>query len=217
MSGDQPAWIHSTLSAARFQRYLTAANGEHADALRLYRWNLDVSAAFYAPLHWLEIGLRNGVHERLREHFGSGQWWELVQLTGYGRRAVTKEHAKLKRQKQAGFTADDVVAKLSLGFWVSLTSKGRGYDRTLWVPALHGAFPRFRGPRRDLHERLSGLLELRNRIMHHEPIFHLDLPARRAEIYRVLDHLSPTLPEQAGRYDRVPMLWEQRPRDLCPR
>ncbi len=35
--------------------------------------------------------------------------------------------------------ADDLVTELSFGFWVSLIS--RTYDRPLWVPALHRAFP----------------------------------------------------------------------------
>ena len=78
-------------------------------------------------------------------------------------------------------TADRFVASMSLGFWVRLVGRGGSvnggrkadYDRTLWRPALHRAFPGH--PRREVQQRLDRLRQLRNRIAHHEPIFDRDL------------------------------------------
>ncbi|MFV0432427.1 MAG: hypothetical protein ACK5LO_00360 [Leucobacter sp.] len=77
---------------------------------------------------------------------------------------------------------DDLVAELSLGFWVGLFDHGRPHDRhldydkqlwQLWQPYLHRVFPH-RGEmrRRTLHGMLSDIRLFRNRCAHHEPIWH---------------------------------------------
>ncbi|RCW47209.1 hypothetical protein DFQ14_101555 [Halopolyspora algeriensis] len=99
---------------------------------------------------------------------------------------------------------DDIVAKLTLGFWISLLSRGRAYDRRFWVPVLHKAFPHYSGPRRPLHSELEDIRKLRNRIMHYEPIFEYDLHSYRAGIYRQLGHLSPVIADRVRPLDRIP-------------
>lgn len=47
------------LSTDRFGTYLAASDGEVARAVRLYSWNIEVSAALWGPFHILEITLRN--------------------------------------------------------------------------------------------------------------------------------------------------------------
>lgn len=207
MSAEHPGWINA-LSEARFRGYLKTAGGDVDVAARLYQWNLDVSAAFYSPLHWLEVTLRNALHEQLRAWCGRDDWWSAVPLRKKGPQLVHQAERNLAKEK-GSFTVDDVVAKLSLGFWVSLVS--RQYDRDLWRAALHKSFPHFRGPRGDLHEDLEAVRCLRNRIMHHEPIHHLDLLGHRERVYRVLRHLSAGLPGHAASADRIPEVWEQRP------
>jgi hypothetical protein len=66
-------------------------------------------------------------------------------------------------------------AKLTFGVWIALLR--RPYEMTLWRPALHGAFPGYRGPRSTLHEDLRNMGLLRNRIAHHEPVHHRHLAA----------------------------------------
>lgn len=107
------------------------------------------------------------------------------------------------------YTADDIVAELSFGFWVSLTSKT--YDRSLWVPYLHRAFPLYRGPRGRLHYDLQTMRLFRNRIMHHEPIHHRHLEADHQTILRLLGYLSPSLIDQLESYDQVVPTLGRRP------
>lgn len=208
MSSEQ-AWIRDTLSSPRFAPYLAKTGGDVVAALELYWWNVDVSAAFYTSLHCLEMALRNAVHQRLTVAYGRAGWWEVAPLGANGRRKVHDAVGKLSTRIRRS-TADDVVAELTLGFWVSMVSGA--YDRSLWVPHLHKAFPLFRGRRRQLHEDLHTVLLFRNRIMHHEPIHHRHLEADHATILRLLGYLSPVMVKQLETYDRVGAVLKLRPR-----
>jgi hypothetical protein len=148
-----------------------------------------------------ELALRNAMHAQLCSWFGRGDWWVQAPLDSNGRRAVSTAQELLLRRPGRSYTADDVVAKLTFGFWVSLLS--RGYDRELWVPALHRAFPYFTRRRRQLHADLLDVLDLRNRIMHYEPVHRRDLWGDHAKIYRLLGYISPKMVKELEARDRV--------------
>ncbi|MCI2417012.1 hypothetical protein MOQ72_06215 [Saccharopolyspora sp. K220] len=203
-----PEWVRTLLSESRFDRYLKAAGGEIDVAVRLYDWNVEVSAAFFGPLHWLEVSLRNALNHRLRHRYGQDDWWSAAPLTDNGRLKVSRARRKLGQQKVGQFSPDDVVAELTFGFWVSLLS--RVHDRMFWVPVLHKSFPNYAGSRHALHGDFMGMLDFRNRVMHHEPIFYLDLPEYHQRIYRLLGYLSPDAAEHAGRTDLITDVLERR-------
>ena len=209
-----PLWILDALSRPRFASYLTAVEGDAEAAMRLYWWNIEISSAFYGLLHCLEITLRNALHDQLRTHVGCVDWWRVAQLSNDGARKVAAAMRKLAQRGVRPISANDVVAELSFGFWVSLLSRGAAYDRKLWVPTLHNAFPHYTGPRQPLHENFVTMLLLRNRIMHHEPIHHRDLAADRAKIYRLLGYLSPAMAVELEALDRVPGVLARRG-DVC--
>ncbi|ANW19144.1 hypothetical protein [Streptomyces clavuligerus] len=196
-----PVWLIRAFSRPRLSRYVVAAQGDPRTAVRLYWWNIEACGALYGPLHCLELALRNALHDRLSEAYGRPDWWETAPLDHHGQRLVTDARRKCERRGTAP-TPDAVVAELSFGFWVSLLS--RRYDRGLWVPVLHKAFPLLDQPRKQLHDGLSSLVLLRNRIMHHEPVHHRDLAADHAKIYRMLGYLSPELVVEAKVMDRFP-------------
>ena len=214
MSSEPPAWVHSALSLPRFVPYIAAASGDTDMAVRLYWWNVEISGAFYGPLHCLGLGLRNALHRQLRTLFGRPDWWAGAPLTPSGLGMIAEVEAKLRRRGAARVTADDVVAGLSFGFWVALLSRGMAYDRSFWVPALHRAFPGYSGSRAALHDNLLAMVLLRNRIMHHEPIHHRDLRADHYKVYRILGYLSPDLAVVAKALDRVPDVLGRRA-DVC--
>lgn len=214
MSGDSAEWVLKTLSPARMTPYLAATADDVEAAFRVYQWNLAVCAAFYSPLHWLEVALRDAMHETLRDHFGRECWWEVASLDRNGWVKIHEAEAKLKKRldlEGRAMTADDIVASLTFGFWVSLVSRGAGYDRKLWVPALHRAFPNFSDRRRKLHDELNPVRHFRNRIMHYEPIFNRRLTDYHSHIYRLLGYLSITLKVETRQFDRVPQVLAQRP------
>ncbi|WP_327110538.1 hypothetical protein OHB12_22440 [Nocardia sp. NBC_01730] len=90
----EPDWIRDALSQARFAPYLAKTGGDIDTAIRLYWWNIDISAAFYTPLHCLELALRNAVHQRLTDEFKRQDWWGVAQLREPGLQMVTSARSK---------------------------------------------------------------------------------------------------------------------------
>lgn len=212
MTRDDLGWTHAAFSPARMTPYLTAARGDRPAAMRLYCWNIEVSAAFYGPLQFLEVTLRNASHAQLCRGFGREDWWTAARLTDRGRQSVEQARAKLDRLGVRHPSADAIVAELTFGFWVSLLS--RGADRYFWVPVLHRAFPGYSGPRRELHAEVYQVLEFRNRVMHHEPVHRRALEKDHERVFRLLGYLSPECAALAARLDRVPEVLARR-EDVC--
>ncbi|MFC4584483.1 hypothetical protein [Sphaerisporangium corydalis] len=204
-----PEWFGRTFSTPRFEPYLRASSGDATSAWRLYRWNIEVSEAFYGPLHCLEIGLRNAEHDRLRSRYGRADWWTVAPLRQHDSCKITKALEDLRRKGVRAPSADDVVAATTFGLWVSLLS--RAYDRHFWVPTLHRAFPHYSGGREPLRDNLQSMVLLRNRIMHHEPIHHRHLSADHAKIHRLLGYLQPPVSTWLKGFDRVPGILARRP------
>lgn len=211
-SVDLPDWIRRAFSVPRMRPYLAMTGENDRQAVALYWWNIEVSAAFYGPLHCLEIALRNALHDQLTITYGRTDWWASAPLTDHGLRLVRDAESKCRRRGLTPPTADDVVAELSFGFWVSLLSNNRGssYDRNLWHPTLHRAFPRYSGSRARLHEAFETMRLLRNRIMHHEPIHHRDLAADHRKLYRLLEAIDAVLAKEVRVLDRVPTVLSRR-------
>ncbi|MBP0455559.1 hypothetical protein J5Y04_39480 [Kitasatospora sp. RG8] len=204
--------MQRSLSEPRLGPYESAAGSREA-ALRLYWWNIEVSAAFYGPLHCLEVALRNALHGALTRRHGRADWWTVAPLDADGARLVAEAGAKCRRRiSRRQVTTDDVIAELSFGFWVKLLS--RRYDRTFWVPALNRAFARGAGRRDTLHRQFTTMMLLRNRISHHEPIHHRHLEADHETLCRLLAHLDADMAVEALRLDRVPTVLKQR-QDTC--
>jgi hypothetical protein len=194
-------WISKAFSEPRFAPYLANCDSDVAAALRLYMWNIGISTAFYPLLHLVEITLRNSLHRELGARFGRADWWSVAPLNEHGQRLVKQAQEKVSAPRSRQ-NADDLVTELTFGFWVGLVSKT--YDRALWVPALHQAFPHYRGRRDALHAELRQVLWLRNRVMHYEPVHLRDLKADHATIYRLFSYMSPDVAAAARRIDQVP-------------
>ncbi len=204
--------LYEALSGARMVFYLEACAGDRMAALRLHCWNTEVSEAFYGPLQYFEIGLRNALHGHLAKDLGREDWWNAPDATLHpeGVLLIEKCHRKIGNH-MATPAPDRVVAELPLGFWVGLLGRGKSYDEQLWRRCLHRAFPGFRGVRRDLYRSLDHARAFRNRIAHHEPVYYRDLDADHRSILRLIDYLSPSLSAQVAKYSRVPEVLARRP------
>ncbi|HZR55126.1 MAG TPA: hypothetical protein VFB06_37260 [Streptosporangiaceae bacterium] len=210
MSCQPPGWSTRVFAAPRLDRYQQAARSGGVHAFDLYRWNLQVSEAFYPALSCLEISLRNALHSQLRIRYGREDWWAVARLDGHDDAKVRQATDDLRaRQHTSVPCADGIVAELSLGFWVSLLS--RRYDRYLWVPALHRSFPGYHGRRERLHDSFDSVRRFRNRIMHHEPVHHRHLAADHQKIYRLLGYIEPLTVTWLMGFDRVPAVLAARP------
>jgi hypothetical protein len=177
------------LSLERWATYGCQAGGEYGAGARLYTWNVEVSGAFWGPIHLLEVTLRNAISARLSFLAGAECWWEGVRL--YHPQSFQLASAR-RRVVAAGreCSAGRVIAELGLGFWVGLLSNR--YHAALWVPSLAAAFP-YRPEvvrRGDIHADLESLRLLRNRIAHHEPIFGRDLERDHDAILQILSYVD---------------------------
>jgi hypothetical protein len=182
--------FEAAVSTARLATYRAVArDDEHA--WELYRWNLDLAAAFTPLACDVEVALRTCIHDQLTNHFSRTDWWAATNLvlddiTAETLASVVQRHQRKLAKGTVG--PGKVVADLMLGTWVMLLSRGGtsalgraiDYEANLWRPALRLGFAtgtftpngRPRRPTRDaVHQRASNFQRLRNRSAHHEPIF----------------------------------------------
>lgn len=83
------------------------------------------------------------------------------------------------------------------------------YDGTLWRSCLFRGFTENgRGMKRDrVHRRFNALRRFRNRIAHHEPIFHRDLPAVHGEVIEGIGWMSEDTSAWALHTSRFPAIF----------
>ncbi|MEU9859104.1 hypothetical protein [Streptomyces sp. NPDC047974] len=203
-------------SPDRLNPYLTACSGDLHAALALYRWNSEISAAFFESLGYLEVMLRNALDARLvarHAHRGSGDDWFTdlaVPLSVEARDDITKAQGRAARgSKGSPVPRGKVIAELGFGFWRFLLA--RQYKTTLW-PDLAGAFPL--APKRALYvveDPVKRLHAFRNRIAHHEGIWHLPLAKRWDDIQALLGFIGPAAADWVTDSSRIDDVLARRP------
>ena len=164
--------LEASITRKRLAKYLAATGDDLDKALQLYEENTRLSEAFYSPLQAVEVCLRNKLNVQLSGRFGS-DWFQNGQPGFHpDSEQMIVDALRDLQHKPLPTDPDDVVAELKFAFWVGLI--GPKYDSTLWRQCLHRAFL-VRKPRSVIHGRFNALRRFRNRIMHHEPIFHRPL------------------------------------------
>lgn len=163
-------------------------------ALRLYHWNTELSRAMYLPVQIWEVALRNRLNTFLERKYGAHWPYDDIvavrQLTGPDKekvRAARVRQQKKRRVHRAPTSA--IVADLSAGFWVSLLSDSYQVPYG-WNTALSRVFA-YGGvaDRATAHGLCVRMLDIRNRIAHHEAIYEMPLAAYRAEAERLIKAL----------------------------
>jgi hypothetical protein len=191
------AWLRA-LSAARFDTYLRAANGDEERALRLYKWNGLVGGAWTPLLGLVEVSFRNAIHDALTVGFGQADWWNVVVLDAATNRNLATSQSTLTATYGSA-PAGRIVADLSFGNWVRLLGRGGrngaqsvDYVKTLWRPFLD---PRFKlaVSRKDMHDQSETIRKFRNRLAHHEPVLTIDMPKMLDEVAAFADIVSPVV------------------------
>lgn len=171
--------IERTVTRERLRPYLRATAQDLPKALALYEQNVALSEALYGLLHWLEVAVRNAVHDALTAGYRTPAWYDKAPFSPYWQAEVVK--AKQKASNVPG----KVVAELTFGFWVELTS--RPNQNILWLGhGLRNAFPHTTLQRDQIHTRLKIIQRLRNRISHHERVL-----TSRNELYAGHDFMTP--------------------------
>ncbi len=169
--------IPLVLSPPRFQKYLTSADNDPARALALYRWNSQVSAAFLHPLHICEVALRNAISTAIEGVYGPSWPWShsFHQSLPNPPPPAFSPRREITAKSGRYSTTGKVVADVNFAFWVSmLTSR---HDSRIWNRYFSAMFPNFLTlssavGRQELYSNTDDIRKFRNRVAHHEPIFH---------------------------------------------
>lgn len=201
--------LESVLSSERLTRYPGATLDEQ---LEVYRWNVQLCQALYPTFHYFEVALRNRVHRAFTGLRGTPWWFEDPGFIThpYATQAVQEVRNKVKGR---AVVPGDVVAGVTFGFW-----------RGLFFPPFENAWravagevfpnaPAEQATRKALNGRLASVLEFRNRVFHHEPVFHWqDLAKKHAMMQEMLAWLSSAAAEELAKLDTFPVACGSDPR-----
>ena len=203
--------LRSSVSPERLRRYETIAAGDAARALRLYVWNTALSESLYGPIQGLEVTLRNKIHQRLRDQFGT-RWYDesRVGLQYAQRDQVLRAKQSLQHQGKP-LDPPRLLAELSFGFWVGLF--GRRYETNLWRPHLRQLFVNAPRPflRKDAHRVLENIRYLRNRVAHHEPILQRSLEHEHGLVLTAIGWLCAATTRWVAHHSRFDVVFSTRP------
>ena len=126
----------------------------------LLQRNTELSQATWEVLKIFELNLRWHVNRALTVYLDNSDWSQdskiFISKHLYRSGKITKKNYPI-----------------GLGF-LSLLFSDR-YHSKLWVPCLKANFPSWSRNRRELHSSLSQLVQVRNRIAHHEIIYNYPL------------------------------------------
>jgi hypothetical protein len=201
------AELYLPLSQVRLESYRDAG-GSDLDMLTNYFWNIDLTEAFVPSLHAIELALRNSIHTAMTNHFEDEMRFYKPHVLGWGQLEQLANALENLSRKRADPTPGRIVAALSFGFWVALFSGN--YEHGLWQPdgyrLLSKVLPHATAiSRKQVHIRLNEFRQLRNRIFHHEEIWHLpNLQQTHDDIYETIGWISPTLQRAIQSVDRFP-------------
>lgn len=202
--------LKRAFSNSRLDRYLAVSNGNLQQALELHLWNTALGEALHMPLQHFELLLRNSLNEQLTITFGTN-WYDTIKPDLEERLQKTIDAAKSELSKMhRPISPSGLVAQLTFGFWLTLLKKK--YDTVLWRTALYRAFPNGPKPllRSRVHDDISKIRELRNRIAHHEPIFQRALDQEYAFIISVASWICPDTASWIGYHSRFKQVWASR-------
>ena len=167
------------LSDRRVAPYLAATGDVAAKARDLYEWNGRLVGALFEVVAHVEVLVRNAIHDQMKSATPDNalhSWLTDADLLQDKQiQAVQDAVARLKRSKKPP-TEDRVVAGLYFSFWAAML--GTAYEE-LWRRSLAKAFPNADN-RNQLAGPLNQLVQLRNKLAHHEALIdepvaeHLD-------------------------------------------
>ena len=210
------AKLRNSLTEPRLTRYIKACGDDSLAVLPMYYWNCQLSQSLYILTHTWEVGVRNRLNSFLCWKYG--KQWPFDEARAVRQLSNTDKHRlreaidrQRQRRKTSVVSTDAVVADLSAGFWVSLL--GKSYDVPFsWRYNLARVLPHDATiDRAEASKICDDLLDLRNRIAHHEPIFHLPLENVKADADRLLAAMCPAIHRFASSTCTFQLIMTQKP------
>jgi hypothetical protein len=172
--------LEAVLASDRLASY-RSSSADNLITIATYFWNIALSRDLYLSLGATEVSIRNGIHRALSAYAGAANWYDHIPLLPREADAVARAKDEIRKSAKP-IIPGRVVAAFPFGFWTNILSKGfgqNGYGAVIWSPnngaLIRYALPHLQAPNQNrsyVHNRLNVLRLLRNRTMHHEPIFN---------------------------------------------
>ena len=207
--------LPDVISAPRFASHLQARGNNCEAALALYRWNLEVSAAFMAPLHLCEIAVRNGVADAIAMVHGPNWPWtrgfirSLPEGSGYNAKHNLQDCALPRR------TLGQVIVDLKFIFWEKILAFR--FQQSVWQHHFPTVFPGYDATfsvcdaRATYQNDLKEVRLFRNRVAHHEPVFTRNLQDDLERISRLVRWRNPVAAAWLTKIETATPLIERQP------
>lgn len=204
-----------TISPERWRTYERAAGFRPDSAHQLYLWNAAVGQSFHFPLQTVEVCLRNVIHLALVDIFGPNWSAEPACRNMLHPRQsddITKAERRHYSIHSAAASTPQIVASLSLGFWVSVLR--REYNSGIWNTHAPIAFPHLGINETIINVSRTGtrIQNLRNRIFHQEPLIGHNLSEEYAAILQMIGWICPEMKAWTRTHSSVPRVIRERPR-----
>lgn len=207
--------LRTALSEERLSTYRRSGQSD-ADVLANYLWNLALCEALYPSLQGIEVTLRNTLFDAgSRAYAGVATADVPCWLDAEPPLLTAEERARVKRAKQQlrasgkALVPGCLVSELSFGFWTALFDVRYESNGVLWPrlfqQKVFAAAPRRMRTRKALSPLINRARMLRNRVAHHEPVWHLkDLPEQHTAILDLIGWMSPDMRATLESGDRFP-------------
>jgi hypothetical protein len=215
MTPELTAAFVRTVSSERWRTYRLAAGFHDNTAIELYLWNAAIGQSFHFPLQTVEVALRNVIHNSLITLYGAN-WSSDPNFRGLLDPRLETDIITTERRHRNKYsstpTTPQVVASLSLGFWVALLRPT--YRVPIWSLELSNAFPHLAVGEAlsDVSATGTKIQDLRNRIFHQEPLIGHNLLDDYSAIMRMLAWICPETEAWARKNSSVTKVIRERPR-----
>lgn len=209
------AAFQRTVSPERWRTYRFAAGFNEQKSHNLYLWNVAIGQSFHFPLQAVEVALRNVTHAALTALYGGNWCFDNACRAMLGQRLVDdldKAEQRFTKKYTKAPTTPQLLASLSLGFWVSLLRKP--YHNAIWAAHANAAFPNLPAGASMTEVSNTGthIQDLRNRIFHQEPLIGHNLSQDYAHVLKMLGWICDETREWVRRHSSVPKVIRERPR-----
>lgn len=230
--------IINCLHLARMQPYLDVADGNQDKALKLYQWNLELTAATQSILGITEVVLRNAMDRELQAwnqaNGGRASWLLEEPETPLRGLISSKRSSALSRANKesiarapehrrfgAQVTHDDVLAQVMFGMWKDLlpnhapeagNSQENINREMMWTHCLVRAFPNIQdSDGSKTYWLVNHVHGLRNRVSHMEPLLQIDVMDVLRDALRIIRSIDSDVANWVSGGNKVPGVLKNRP------
>lgn len=225
--------IRKTISSDRFDAYRRSGDRDDFDVLARYLWNAMLCEALYPPMQAFEVALRNNLYRAIKSIYPAAEadcedvtsWLDLKVPIIHPKEVHRIPEAKSELARQGKpLTVGRLIAELNLNFWRKLLHRPYGDRATtasgnFWPRLIPTVFPgvdrKFNNIAR-ISEAVDEIYVMRNRMFHHEPIFHGVLQ-NHGTLLRVIRWMEPELEITIREFDRLPETFSLQPGGLRDR